>query len=234
MARPRKPSYTSFQKVIAAIRECSCGKFANWETETSPRLPDLERLAQGMTLRYQCECIGPKSTTELLHITKLHSNTLGRTCKYLVELQVLRRIVQKQKGHHVKYALTRRDPSDVDELIRPEENYQRVQFMKANLRYISQISLVDKFYRKHRRIVSSLRKIGVKKEDWPVTDFMALVRYVGTFGFKDGIARFMKLRELDSAQANATKRSVAWGRFPTSDEAKAFAEFLARKYKLRS
>ncbi len=89
--RPRKPSYATMGEIIAVITTCTCGKQKN-----------RKFLSRAI---FECECIGPKSWSQLLKLTRLHRNTLSTACKFLVKKKVLTRTVLKKKGHHVTYSV---------------------------------------------------------------------------------------------------------------------------------
>lgn len=55
---------------------------------------------------FECECVGPKSWTDLLRLTGLQRNTLSDTCKFLLATGVIKKRVLKKKGHHVEYSIT--------------------------------------------------------------------------------------------------------------------------------
>ena len=88
--RPRKPSYDSIQNVISAIEYCSCGKSRN---------DPISRMT--------CDCVGPKTPTELLRILnkKIGRNALYRTLKFLVDCGVLTRTRLKKHGNYVAYSI---------------------------------------------------------------------------------------------------------------------------------
>ncbi len=89
----------------------------------------------------------------------------------------------------------------------------------------------ERFCQKHQRVVGALRNIyGIDRKDFPIPDFVALVRFASVFGIEDGVNRFVGLRNLGPSVEDAFKQILAvTGGIPTLDEAKAFAEYRERK-----
>ncbi|MGO9645480.1 MAG: winged helix-turn-helix transcriptional regulator [Candidatus Bathyarchaeia archaeon] len=103
-------------KVLNAMRFCSCGKYRNpASTHHNPNIDWGAPWSYGLSgtdyyniiagIDDPCPCVGSKSWTDLLKITKLPRNTLSSTCRYLTENGLLTRNQLPKHGHHVEYSL---------------------------------------------------------------------------------------------------------------------------------
>jgi DNA-binding HxlR family transcriptional regulator len=181
--RPRKPSYTTMRKIIATITICSCGKAKN-----------RKRLTRAII---ECECVGPKSWSQLLKLTRLHRNTLSRACKFLVKKRVLTRTVLKKKGHHVTYSVNDSYQknmalsAEIELTVKDREKLVR----KSGKTYRS-LQLFAKQYEKMRRYYA--KRMKLMREQWPEAEklpagqYLDLVRLVDILGEEEGLKRFLK------------------------------------------
>lgn len=240
MPRPRKPAYISIQRVLRAILECTCGKLAEWQAGEGKRaIHDVRWLNKDSEMRYECDCVGPKSPSQLLAITKLDRNTLYRTCKYLTVHGILLRRVENRRGRHVTYAILdrlRQVPATLDYIpeINPEGTRQFQAIIEAVIGLTRDIEAFERLCRKHKRVIDSLHDIYAvdpysPQQNWPMPDFTALVRFAETYGIHEGVQRYLQLRKLNPEESDAFKRIVAWGRFPTMDQVKAFVAYEKRE-----
>ncbi len=231
MVRPRKPGYASIDKVLGAIRECSCGKYREWDLAKTDRVP----FSQRMKMLYECECVGPKYWSELLSITKLHRNTLCRTCNFLVKHRVLLRRVENRKGHFVRYFTAHTELGLVDEIHRPEERWPTKPVLRAFDNLSRGSETLKKFCSKHRAEIKALQDTyGVDVKEMPMPNAVALVRFVNIYGIHDGARRYLELRNLDPGEEDAVKAIFSVrGRIPNLDEARAYAAYRERKYGIK-
>lgn len=181
--RPKKPSYATTRKIIVAITMCSCGKQKKHEFLSSSM--------------FECECVGPKSWSQLLAITGLHRNTLSRACKFLVKKKVLTRTVLKKKGHHVTYSVN--DSYYKNMALRVEIELsvkQRKKGVKIEDQSYRTIILFLRRYFKMRRYyretVMLMKRQWPEAEKLPVGQYWDLVRWVHILGPEEGLKRFLK------------------------------------------
>jgi len=237
MARPRKPAYASMRKVLQAIQECSCGKFTRWIKAGAGQehANDGQKwLLKYIEMRYNCDCVGRKSPSELYTITKLHPNTVHRTLKFLVSHRILRRRVEKRPGHYVTYALARNRylRVDIDRLVWPHENRERWRsIMKINKDLNSGLEAYEKFCRRHQRVIDLLQRYGFNRGNLSIPFFMTLVRFVERYGDSEGIDKLVDAyKRLEPRESEAFQRIVAsTGTIPSMDSVRRYADYLEKQ-----
>jgi len=150
-----------------------------------------------------CKCIGPKSTSELLRLTGLHPNTLGKTCKFLVKRNALKRTVLKRRGHYVTYSIN--NAYDILSRIEVEcSASERRKFYKTLARLSKVRSIFEddlrRFNGRYRGSIDLLKTRLPETSRMPVAQYRYLVRLIDSLGEEEGIRRFLeeyeKWREL--------------------------------------
>lgn len=206
--RPKRPSPESVQKVLNPIRFCSCGKRRTKGLGIS--VNDFQNILKGVD--DACECVGPKSPTDLLRLTKLPRSTLYETLKFLVEQGVLTRTILKKKGHHVRYSITqlyRVKTSKVQEMELTAE-YRR-NFLKL-VRTVSAFARSWNEFERFKRANHQLFEHNPWLENLPPTYIMCLVRLINIYGFEKGTQFYLKTRDtLDGRRFHDFVNQVARG-----------------------
>jgi len=187
-------------------------------------------------MRYECDCVGRKSPSELYAITKLHRNTVHRTLNYFIARRILRRRVEKRLGHHVTYAIARRRNLDIeiDHLVsRPEERQDLARTLKAIITVSSTGSeIYENFCRKHQRSISLLNdRLGPNRKRLNRVTFMALTRFVERYGYPEGLHKLVDAhKRLEEREHDAFDRIVAAkGTIPTLDWVRRYADYLEKQ-----
>lgn len=177
--RPRKPNYASMVAVMNAIHLCSCGKF---------RGGTLNDLMRGL----DCGCVGPKSWTQLLALTKLHPNTLSRTCSFLVEKKVLTRTVLKERGHHVRYSINDTYWENYSLRIEIELSAkERRESRRINTEISKRLREIHRFRRYYQSSINLLEAELPKFGKLPFLWAMYLAKLVHILGLDEGTSRFI-------------------------------------------
>jgi hypothetical protein len=176
----------SIRKVLNAIRLCSCGS-AKEQSDGSNDRKLFQRLVR-------CRCIGPKSWSELLRLTGLHLNTLGKTCKFLVKRKVLTRTVLRRKGHYVVYSINKAYDS-VSELEVEYTAKERRQFYNSLARFSKVMSIIEddsrRFHRRYRDSIDLLKARSPVTSRLPFAQYRYLVRLIDRLGEEEGLRTFL-------------------------------------------
>lgn len=196
--RPRRPSYISTNRVLDAIRTCTCGKHRR------------KRGNSKLIAMDNCKCIGPKSPTELHRITRLDRNALFNTLKFLAKKKVLIRNRLKKQGNHVEYAINEEylnNPSLRREIENSVHDTRLMwkNFFKTTLKLGRTINFYNKFRRFYKKQFKLLDSKFPISHQMPIVEVMYLVKLINIHGRKNGIAQFLNEYEKFRTQASSAE-----------------------------
>ncbi len=189
--RPRRPGYESVNRVLDAIRMCSCGKHRG--KPGVARKLSLKKFLR----RYKCTCVGPKTPTELLKITRLDRNALFNTLRFLTEKKVLIRTRLKKHGYHVQYSISKTYGSQYLEIeLSSKERKQYWKMLFESARPVTPlIEYIRKFEQTYHKAVEMLIATPAGrsfKRKGPFWEYMYLVKLIATHGLKEGVSQFFR------------------------------------------
>jgi len=210
MSRPKGPSPNSNQRVLNALRYCTCGKMRNPADE--PSFEDLYNTLKG--IQDGCECVaGGKSPSDLPKLTGLHPNTTKKVCKHLLDKGVVNRERLRKHGNHVRYSVSP-DYKEQQKVLDIEYSKgfrkQCERDMKRTQSHLEQFREYQRFKRSNIQIFRAYPWL----EHLPPNQIMCLVRLINVHGYERAAQLFITQRDrLAPKQFLQFVNDVALGRF---------------------